>query len=35
MCYKLLPNKSLDLKKAPSKAGMQTKKERVTVAVRQ
>jgi hypothetical protein len=29
--YKLLPNKSLDLKKAPTKAGMKTNKERVTL----
>jgi hypothetical protein len=29
--YKLLPNKSLDLIKAPRKAGMKTNKERVTV----
>jgi hypothetical protein len=29
--YKLLPNKSLDLKKAPCKVGMKTNKERVTL----
>jgi hypothetical protein len=29
--YKLLPNKSLDLKKATSKTGMKTNKERVAL----
>jgi hypothetical protein len=29
--YKLLPNKSLDFKKAPSKVSMKTNKERVTL----
>jgi hypothetical protein len=29
--YRLLPNKSLDPKKAPSKVGMKTNRERVTL----
>jgi hypothetical protein len=29
--YKLLPKKSLDFKKVPSKAGMKTNRERVTL----